>query len=146
MQILPETSTTTANKKWATTPCWGYGALWGFLWLCCLTAVGVDVFVTPGGDWLRHNDLSIKWFTVGGGDESIFGGCDVGLLSSQWCSYCEWDWVADRLVPRRPPAAVHAVQSVCCVRHRPCVSGLSGPVSVSKATTRAGVEHAVQVC
>jgi len=46
--------------------------------------------VTPGRDWLRHSGGdSIGWFRVGGGDEEALSGCDVGLLSSEWCSYCE---------------------------------------------------------
>ena len=87
MQTSPAPKPTEGTNK--TSPCCRLGALWGFAWLCWLTAVTVDVFVTPGGDWLRHNDNAIEWFTVGGGDETIFGACDVGLLSSQWCSYCE---------------------------------------------------------
>eukprot|EP00752_Nemacystus_decipiens_P002573 g2411.t1 len=71
-----------ANNKQAT--CWGRGPLWGFAWLLWPTAIAVDVWVTPGGDWLRHNDKSIKWFTVGGGGDDVFGDCP--LLSSQWCS------------------------------------------------------------
>lgn len=91
MQTSPETTATAVNDKPSPplTPCWGYVALWGFVWLFWLTTIAVDVFVTPGGDWLRHNDKSINWFTVGGGDEDIFGGCDVRLFSSHWCSSCE---------------------------------------------------------
>eukprot|EP00903_Cladosiphon_okamuranus_P010617 g10040.t1 len=87
MQTSSSAAVTIATETNKSSSCWGYAALLGGVWLCWLTAVAVDVFVTPGGDWLRHDGQSIEWFTVGGGNEDIFGGCDVGLFSSQWCSH-----------------------------------------------------------
>lgn len=86
---LPKITAVDTKSSPPSPPCWRHGALWGFVWLCWLTAIAVNVLVTPGANWLRHNDKPINWFTVGGGDEEVFGGCDVGLLNSHWCSYCE---------------------------------------------------------